>query len=76
MKVKDKVIVVTGGGNGIGRQLVLELLRRGARVAAVDINEQALQQTYLLTEAKDRLSLHKLDLANKEEVDALPPDCD
>jgi NAD(P)-dependent dehydrogenase (short-subunit alcohol dehydrogenase family) len=72
MKVKDKVIVVTGGGNGIGRQLVLELLRRGARVAAVDINEQALQQTYLLTEVKDRLSLHKLDLANKEEVDALP----
>ena len=28
MKVKDKVVAVTGGGNGIGRELVLELLRR------------------------------------------------
>ncbi|HBG53164.1 MAG TPA: short-chain dehydrogenase, partial [Rikenellaceae bacterium] len=41
MKVKDKVIVVTGGGNGIGRELVLSLLRRGSQVAALDINGQA-----------------------------------
>ena len=37
MQVIGKVWVVTGGGNGMGRQLVLQLLRRGARVAAVDV---------------------------------------
>lgn len=41
--VRDKVVVVTGGGNGIGRQVVLELLRPGARVAAVDIRGESLE---------------------------------
>ena len=45
MDVAGKVVVVTGGGNGIGQQVVLELLRRGARVAAVDIREESLNET-------------------------------
>ncbi|HQF64205.1 MAG TPA: SDR family NAD(P)-dependent oxidoreductase [Anaerolineaceae bacterium] len=45
MDVKSKVFVVTGGGNGIGRELVMLLLQKGARVAAVDISEKALQET-------------------------------
>ena len=38
MKVQNKVMVVTGGGNGMGREIVLNLLSKGAKVAAVDIN--------------------------------------
>ena len=38
MKVQEKVFVVSGGGSGMGRELVLLLLNKGARVAAVDIN--------------------------------------
>lgn len=34
MKVSNKVVVVTGGGSGDGRELVLTLLSKGARVAA------------------------------------------
>lgn len=45
LKVQNKVIAVTGGGNGIGRELVLHLLARGAGVAAIDINGPALQET-------------------------------
>jgi len=73
MKIQNKVIVVTGGGNGIGRELVLELLRRGARVAAVDLNEVLLNETLALAGSmRDRLSLHVLDITNKEGVEALP----
>lgn len=54
MKVKDKTIVVTGGGNGIGRELVLNLLDRGARVAAVDLNETALGETRNLAGSRAR----------------------
>lgn len=73
MKVQDKVIVVTGGGNGIGRELVLSLLSKGASVAAVDINESALQGTVELAgNKKDRLSTHIVDITNKDTVAALP----
>ena len=45
MRVGGRTWVVTGGGNGMGRELVLELLRRGARVAAVDLSAESLAGT-------------------------------
>ena len=33
MKVQDKVVVVTGAGGGIGKALVLEILKRGSKVS-------------------------------------------
>ncbi len=50
MKVQDKVVVVTGGGSGIVRALVLHLLGKGARVAAVDLNAASLQETAQLAQ--------------------------
>ena len=48
MRVDSKVWVVTGGGAGIGREVVLLLLERGARVAAVDLSAERLQETAAL----------------------------
>lgn len=70
--VQDKVFVVTGGGNGIGREVVLLLLERGARVAAVDLRPEALATTAELAHADDRLSLHELDITDRAGVAALP----
>jgi len=73
MKVQNKVVLVTGGGNGMGRELVLNLLSRGASVAAVDINETALQKTVELAGSKsDNLSTHIVNITNKDAVAALP----
>ena len=73
MKVSQKVILVTGGGAGIGREVVLELLRRGAKVAAVDLNEKGLAETATLAgSTAKRLSTHIANIADRAAVQALP----
>lgn len=72
MKLANKVIVVTGGGSGIGRQLVLNLLERKAQVAAVDLREESLRETAELAQAGDRLSLHVANVTDQPAVEALP----
>jgi short-subunit dehydrogenase len=73
MKVLGKTIVVTGGGNGMGRELTLLLLKRGARVAAVDINEATLKETAALAgDQQGRLSTHVVNITDREAVAALP----
>ncbi|MGH8952710.1 MAG: SDR family NAD(P)-dependent oxidoreductase [Acidimicrobiia bacterium] len=72
MELAGKVMVVTGGGNGIGRQVVLELLRRGARVAAVDIRQQSLDETAGLAAAGDRLFSFAVDITDRSATGALP----
>src|SRR3954452_7748596 len=49
MKVQNKIFIVTGAGGGVGRELVLCLLSKGARVAGVDLAPEALQETASLT---------------------------
>lgn len=72
MKVQDKVIVVTGGGSGMGRELVLNLLTKGAKVVTIDINELALQETVALWGGKkDSLSTFVVDITDKAAVEDL-----
>lgn len=73
MKVKDKVIVVTGAGSGIGRALSLLLVNSGARVAAVDLHESAAQETAELAGSlKDKISIHVVNVSDHQAVDRLP----
>jgi short-subunit dehydrogenase len=68
MKIQGKHIIVTGGGNGVGRELVLRLLEKGSVVYAADINEEALKETVKLTGNSNRIFTYVVDISNKEAV--------
>lgn len=68
MKAENKNIVVTGGGNGVGRELVLQLLEKGATVFAADINLDALNETVKIAGNNKRLFVYKVDISNQKEV--------
>jgi NAD(P)-dependent dehydrogenase (short-subunit alcohol dehydrogenase family) len=73
MQTSNKVIVVTGAGSGIGRELTLQLLKKNANVAGVDIHENALVETQTLAGVgDDRFKGFVLDISDKTKADALP----
>ncbi|WP_280501734.1 SDR family NAD(P)-dependent oxidoreductase [Nocardia farcinica] len=73
MQLENKVVAVTGAGNGIGRQTALRLLARGARVALIDLRGEWLEETAELAGAqRDRVSTHIADITDRSAVDALP----
>ena len=42
MKLKDKVALITGGAQGLGKSIALAMAREGADTVICDINEAAL----------------------------------
>ena len=53
-RLEGQVAVVTGGGNGIGRETVLRFLREGARVVAADLNPETGARTLALAAEEGR----------------------
>ncbi len=72
MRVKDKVVLVTGGARGIGRSIALLFAGEGADVAIGDVNLEEAQKTSQDIEAQGRrsmaLTMDVTDYGKVEEV--------
>ena len=69
MNLKNRVAIVTGGGQGIGKKICLRLAENEAKVAVFDVNEELSQEVIKRIKAKggDALAV-KVDVAKYEEV--------
>jgi len=68
-RLKNKVVIVTGGGRGIGKGIVLEIAHEGGDVAVCDINYEDAQVAAKEVEALGRKALPvKMDVSNMAEV--------
>ena len=45
MELKDKVVIVTGAAQGLGRQFALDCAANGMKVALADIDPDAMEKT-------------------------------
>ena len=44
MELKERVIVVTGAGQGLGKQFALDCASEGARLALADLNLETVEK--------------------------------
>jgi NAD(P)-dependent dehydrogenase (short-subunit alcohol dehydrogenase family) len=68
----DKLAVVTGGGSGMGRELVRQLVAQGCSVAACDLNSGAVAQTAAMARAGAppgvTVTSHACDVSDEAQV--------
>ena len=71
MNLTDKVIVITGGGQGLGRAMALSLAEAGAKLALVDLNEDLLKESVALIEqAGSQAKYYLANVTDEAEVEA------
>ena len=72
MELKDKVIIVTGGGQGLGRAMGAYLAGKGAKLALVDLNQERLDESVAACKAagSDARS-YICNVANEDEVNKM-----
>ncbi|HUT55961.1 MAG TPA: SDR family NAD(P)-dependent oxidoreductase [bacterium] len=70
--LRDKVVVVTGAGSGIGRASALAFAEQGSDLVVADVNEERVKDTALEIEKQGARAIYKkTDVSRRAEVEAL-----
>ncbi|PCI51951.1 MAG: 3-oxoacyl-ACP reductase [Gammaproteobacteria bacterium] len=74
MNLKNKTIVITGGGQGLGRAMAIHFAQSGANIALIDLNEDLLRETAELVKqngtANTRTKFYLSNVSNEAQVES------
>ncbi|MHA1263759.1 MAG: SDR family NAD(P)-dependent oxidoreductase [Candidatus Helarchaeota archaeon] len=71
-RLKNKVILITGGASGIGRASAIRLAKEGAKVIINDINQEKIDDTVNIIKGFGGEAMGYLaDVTKKQEIDAM-----
>ncbi|WP_099355229.1 SDR family NAD(P)-dependent oxidoreductase [Fredinandcohnia onubensis] len=69
MKFTDKVVIITGGSQGIGKDIVLNFCKEGAKVAVFDTDEEnGMKLVKQIHNQDGKISFYKVDVSDHEQV--------
>ena len=68
MKIKDKIVLITGGASGIGRIMVRLMIERKAKVIIWDINQESINHTIAEFSNKGEIVGYNVDVSNLEQI--------
>lgn len=71
MDLNGKVVAITGGGRGIGQAVALGLAKKGAKIAILDLDQDAMETTKALVEQTgSEARSYKCNVAEEEQVES------
>ncbi len=70
MKLKDKIALITGGAQGIGKETAKRFLQEGAKVVICDYDESAGLAT-LEEFGEEKVDFYKVDVSNLAQIEAM-----
>ncbi len=72
MKLKDKISLITGAAQGIGRAIALKFADEGSDIVLVDINEEKCKEVAREIQSRNRKSwIYRIDVSDYKQVEEL-----